>query len=163
MKNLFIKEEDVLNIVRQLKVEKSPGLDSTHQRFLREVCETVTYPFMTLFNHSIKCETIPHEWKKAKISASFKKGDKCEAGNYRPVSLTTVVCKIMEKFVRSHVMNHMKMNDFFTNKQYGFITGRSTTLQLLEVKDKWTETLDRGEHTDCIYMDYQKAFDDGAT
>ena len=93
--------------------------------------------------------------------ALFKKGDKCVAGNYRPVSLTSVVCKIMGKFVRSHVMNHMKMNDFFTIKQYGFITGRSTTLQLLEEMDKWKETLERGGGTNCIYiyMDYQKAFD----
>ena len=99
------------------------------------------------------------EWKKAKISTLFKKGAKCVVGNYRPVSLMSAVCKIMEKFVRSHVMNHMKMNDFFMNKQYGFITGRSTTLQLLEVMDKWTETLDRRESPDCIYIDYQKAFD----
>lgn len=159
MEDLFIKEVDVLKVLRQLKVDKSPGLDSIHPRFLREVCETIAYPLTRLFRHSVKSQTIPDEWKKAKISALFKKGDKCVAGNYRPVSLTSVVCKIMEKLVRNHVMSHMKMNDFFTNKQYGFIAGRSTTLQLLEVMDKWTEALDRGENIDCVYMDYQKAFD----
>ena len=86
-------------------------------------------------------------------------GDKCVAGNYRPVSLTSVVCKVMEKLIRNHIMSYMKMNNFFTNKQYGFISGRSTTLQLLEVMDKWTEALDRGKTIDCIYIDYQKAFD----
>ena len=53
----------------------------------------------------------------------------------------------------------MKTNKLFSNKQYGFISGRSTTLQLLEVIDKWTEAIDNGKNVDCIYMDYQKAFD----
>ena len=153
-KTWFIKEEDVLTVLRQLTVVESPGFDSIHPRFLRQACETIAYPLTKLFNHSIKCQTIPDEWKKVKISVLFKKGDKCVAGNYRLISLTSVVCKIMEKFLRGHVMNHMKMNDFFTNKQYCFIPRRSTTVHLLEVMDKWIETLDRGESTDCIYMDY---------
>ena len=53
----------------------------------------------------------------------------------------------------------MKRNNFFTRKEYGFISGRSTALQLLEVLDKWTEALDLGYSIDCVYMDYQKAYD----
>ena len=65
----------------------------------------------------------------------------------------------MEKLVRSHILNHMKSQNLFTKRQYGFISGRSTSLQLLEVLDKWTEALDNGHYVDCIYMDFQKAFD----
>ena len=65
----------------------------------------------------------------------------------------------MEKLVRSHILNHMKSQNLFTKRQYGFISGRSTSLQLLEVLDKWTEALDNGQYVDCIYMDFQKAFD----
>jgi sarcosine oxidase/L-pipecolate oxidase len=53
----------------------------------------------------------------------------------------------------------MRQNDLFSKKQFGFITGRSTTLQLLEVLDKWTQAVDSFEKVDCIYMDFQKAFD----
>ena len=53
----------------------------------------------------------------------------------------------------------MKRNNFFTRKEYGFISGRSTALQFLEVLDKWIEALDLGYSTDCVYMDYQKTFD----
>ena len=88
MYKLVISEEDVKKVLRQLKIDKSPGLDSMHPRFLREVSETIATPLTKLFNYSIKCECIPDEWKKAKISALYKKGDKCVAGNYRPVSLT---------------------------------------------------------------------------
>ena len=65
----------------------------------------------------------------------------------------------MEKLVRSHILNHMKSQNLFTKRQYGFIYVRSTSLQLLEVLDKWTEALDNGHYVDCIYMDFQKAFD----
>ena len=83
---------------------------------------------------------------------SSKKGNKSQAKNYRPVSLTSVVCKIMEKIIREHIIKHMKVNGLFSKKQYGFISGRSTTLQLLEVIDKWTEALDRDYDIDCIYI-----------
>jgi hypothetical protein len=65
----------------------------------------------------------------------------------------------MEKLVRKHILNHMKSQNLFTKSQYGFISVRSTSLQLLEVLDKWTEALDNGHYVDCIYMDFQKAFD----
>ena len=98
-------------------------------------------------------------WRSALIGAIFKKGNKCQAGNYRPVSLTSVACKVLESLVREHIIKFMKRNNFFTKKQYGFISGRSTSLPLLEVLDKWTEALDLGYSIDCVYMDYQKAFD----
>ena len=65
----------------------------------------------------------------------------------------------METLVREHIMKHMEEHNLFTDKQYGFMSGRSTALQLLKVMDTWTEALDRDLAIDCIYMDYQKAFD----
>ena len=94
-----------------------------------------------------------------KITALFKKGSKKMASNYRPVSLTSIVGKCLEKIVREKIIDFMKDNSLFSNRQYGFISGRSTQLQLLEVLDKWTEALDEGQSIDCIYMDYAKAFD----
>ena len=89
----------------------------------------------------------------------FKKGNRSMAGNYRPVSLTSVVCKLLKKIIREHIIKYMKVNKLFSNKQFGFIPGRSTSLQLLEVLDKWTEAIDKGTDIDVIYMDFQKAFD----
>ena len=79
------------------------------------------------------------------------------ASNYRPVSLTSIVCKCLEQIVRDRIIKFMKNEGLFSNRQYGFI--RSTSLQLLKVLDKWTEALDSGYSIDCIYMDYAKAFD----
>ena len=65
----------------------------------------------------------------------------------------------MECIVRDAIMNHMKINSLFSNKQFGFLSGRLTTLQLLNVLDDWTETLYNGHIIDIIYTDFQKAFD----
>ena len=65
----------------------------------------------------------------------------------------------METLIRNHIIDHMKKNNLFSEKQYGFISGRSTTLQLLTVQDHWTEALDKGMSIDILYMDFQKAID----
>ena len=63
------------------------------------------------------------------------------------------------KIIRDEIVTHMKSNNLFSDKQFGFISGRSTVLQLMHVLDKWTESIDKGHSSDVIYMDYQKAFD----
>ena len=123
--------------------DNSLGPDSLHPRLLFEIKESIAEPLSIIFNQSLALKTIRKEWKNAQISAIFKKGNKSQATNYIPVSLTSVVCKIMEKLIRLHIINHMKANKLFSNKQYGFIEGRSTALQLLEVIDKWSEALTR--------------------
>ena len=93
------------------------------------------------------------------ITALFKKGDKTEPGNYRPVSLTSVICKTMEQLVRETIVKHMSANKLLCNKQFGFISGRSTALQLLKVMDEWTDILDKDGKFDSMYMNFMKAFD----
>ena len=158
-KEINITEENVSKILQNLKTDKSPGPDSLHPKLLNKLSKELAVPLTKIFTTSIKTNQIPTEWKKAKVSAIYKKGDKSQAGNYRPVSLTSVVCKVMEKLVRDHIMKHMTNNDLFTEKQYGFMAGRSTALQLINVLDEWTEALDNDSSIDCIYMDFQKAFD----
>ena len=103
--------------------------------------------------------TVPEEWKIGHIFPIFKKGKKQIAENYRPISLTSVLCKIMEKLVRSHVMKHLVDNKLLSPKQFGFITGRSTTTQLLYFIDKCMDIISEGMVLDTIYFDFAKAFD----
>jgi hypothetical protein len=159
MPELIINEEMVLKQLNSLKIDKSPGPDELHPRLLKELAKSLTKPFGIIFNQSLRLKMIPKEWKKATISAIFKKGNRSMAGNYRPVSLTSVVCKLLEKIIREHIIKNMKVNKLFSKKQFGFISRRSTSLQLLEVLDKWTEAIDKGTDVDVIYKDFQKAFD----
>ena len=92
-------------------------------------------------------------------SSQYKKGDKKDPSNYRPVSLTSVVCKILEKIVRDHIIEHYKKNNLISNSQFGFLSGRSTVIQMLQVMQDWTNYIDQGKSVDVIYMDFMKAFD----
>jgi hypothetical protein len=126
---------------------------------LKEVKNAICLSLTLLFHQSFEEEETPIDWKTANVNALFKKGEKNQAGNYRPVSLTCVPYKLMEKLVRDQVVKHMTENNLFSNSQYGFRTLRSCAIQLLEVMEKWTEWIDDSQNFDCIYYDFQKAFD----
>ena len=80
------------------------------------------------------------------------------AENYRPGSLTSIVCKLLESVVREAVLDHRCCNNLLSNKHFGFISGRSTTLQLLTFLDECVKTLARGDTVDMVYLDFIKAF-----
>ena len=75
------------------------------------------------------------------------------------VSLTSILCKIMEQFIWDYIIQHFFHNDLFSNNQFGFLKGRSTMLQLLHIMEEWTSTLEKGGQINTIYADFEKAFD----
>ena len=119
----------------------------------------IAEPRSIIYNEALKLSKLPYEWKLGHITAIFKKGNKSEPGNYRPISLTSILCKILESIIRDHIMTYMLANNLFSLQQFGFLPGISTVLQLLKVLDKWTEILDGGGCVDVIYCDFKKAFD----
>jgi len=159
LRNLVVTEDQVLKKLKKLKIDKAPGPDCLHPRILNELQEEMSKILTIIFNKSLEEGSLPKDWKSAHVSAIFKKGNKAMASNYRPVSLTCIVCKVMEAIVRDSIMRHMFEHRLFSSKQFGFIGGRSTVTQLLKVLDEWTSILDEGGCVDIIYMDFQKAFD----
>ena len=103
--------------------------------------------------------TVPKDWKCAEVTAIFKKGAKSDPGNYRPVSLTSVVCKVLESFVRDQLVDHMEKNLLFSDCQHGFRRHRSCVTQLLDAMNDFTDLIENGECIDAIYLDFRKAFD----
>ena len=117
------------------------------------------YPLKLLFDASLRLKKLPEDWRTANIVPVFKKGDKKQALNYRPISLTSVVCKLIESIVRDHIMDYFITNHLFSTQQYGFLKGRNTMLQLIKIIDMWTDMLEEGGQIDVIYADLEKAFD----
>ena len=78
----------------KLKTDKSPGLDQLHPRILYELRDTVSYSLLLIFQKSLSSGILPLDWKLAEVKALYKKGSKSDRGNYRPVSLTSVCCKL---------------------------------------------------------------------
>ena len=157
--NLTITEELVRSEIMKLNVNKSFGPDEIHPRMLIELVDSVSKPIAFLMNKTMEQGQLPRDWKRANVCPIYKKGARNHAENYRPISLTSVICKLMEKFVKDSVMRHIISNGMLSPKQYGFISGRSTTTQLLRYLDECVENVVKGEVVDTIYLDYAKAFD----
>ena len=91
------------------------------------------------------------------MSPVFKKGDRCAAANYRPVSLTVVACKILEHIIANHVMKHAETNAILNNNHHGFSACRSTETQLILTVDDIAKHLDGGKLVDMAILDFTKA------
>jgi hypothetical protein len=152
-------KDKIQNLLKNLDISKSPGPDGMHPKVLKELSDVIAEPLADVFRKSLAESTLPHQWKVANVTPLFKKGDKSKAGNYRPVSLTSIPCKIMEKVVRDSVFQHLKDNNLLSDCQHGFVSNRSCSTNLLSVLDKWTSMLDNGTPVDVIYLDFSKAFD----
>ncbi len=88
----------------------------------------IAYPLFLIFSKSLESGTLPSDWKLAAVTEIYKKSSKTHRENYRPVSLTSVCCKILESLIRDHIMNYLLENSLLNSKQYVFVKGRSTTL-----------------------------------
>ena len=159
MSEMYISDDDVRNELKKMDITKSPGPDSIQPRVLKEAGDILAVPLGIIIRESLRTGQLPEDWKTAHIAAIYKKGDKSQPENYRPVRLTSVACNTMERIIREGMMAHMKSHRLFSDQQYGFINGRSTTLQLITVLDDWTEILDQGGTIDVTYCDFRKAFD----
>ena len=151
--------DDMYKCLKSLKVSKSPGPDNIHPRILREAAKELAYPFKLLFDSTIKAGKIPTKWKTAEVRPIFKKGTKTDPGNYRPVSLTSIICKVFETFIRDAIVSHLINNNLLSSEQFGFCKGRSCVTQLLSTLYDWFAYLDQNIPVDAIYLDFRKAFD----
>jgi hypothetical protein len=102
---------------------------------------------------------MPEDWKRANITAIFKKGAKNNPGNYRPVSLTSQVGKLCEKIIKDEVVKHLESNKLITDSQHGFRNKKSCLTNLLEFCENIAGVIDDGDPIDIVYLDFQKAFD----
>ena len=148
-----------LELLKDVDPTKSPGPDEISPRILFEARDELAPALSALFERSIASGRIPKDWKLANITPIYKKGDKRVALNYRPVSLTSITCKLLEKIICRGIVEHMTRHDLLSHRQFGFLAGRSTLLQLLVVLEHWTRAIEEGEEIDVVFMDFRKAFD----
>ena len=159
LSSIHVTEEMVLKKLKNLDPSKSPGPDEIHPRVLKETATAIAPALTVLYNNILTSHDVPEDWRTAIITAIFKKGSKSDPGNYRPVSLTCIICKILESIIYDFIIEHLIKNNLLTKSQYGFISKRSATLQLLAVLQIWCSTLDENGIIHDINMDFMKAFD----
>ena len=145
--------------LRKLNTKKSIGFDGVHPFVLKECAKILSVPLHFIFNKSLLSGQVPKIWKLANISPLFKKGSKLLASNYRPVSLTSIPCKILEKILGEIITSHLEKYNLITKSQHGFVKKRNCITNLLETVDLLTYGLANDKSFDILYTDFAKAFD----
>ena len=118
--DIVFSVEDVYKIISRLKESSSPGPDGIHPKFLIECVDNLAKPLFYLFRDSLDSGTIPEIWKITHVTPIYKKGVKSDPLNYRPVSLTSVVCKAMERLIRDKIIEHLDKYNLLSTHQHGF-------------------------------------------
>ena len=159
---LTLKES--LKLLNGLNKHKASGPDGLSARVLKE-CSSEIAPILTLiYNESLAQDTVPDDWRQANVAPVFKKGEKYNAANYRPVSLTSICCKSLEHIIVSNINKHLAFESILADCQQGFRSQRSCETQLVQFYHDLVSNLDHAlnsdqKQTDVIIMDFAKAFD----
>jgi hypothetical protein len=159
LEKVRITEWEIRKKIRKLKKDSAAGPDGIGPRLLQELEGATAAALSLIFKRSLAKGEVPHDWRRAHVTPIFKKGAKTEPGNYRPVSLTSVCCKVLESIIKDGVMKHLETNKLLSRSQHGFMPGRSCTTNLLETLEFLTGAVDGGEPADVVYLDFAKAFD----
>jgi hypothetical protein len=140
LSNIEITTEMIRKKIDNLRKDSAPGPDNIHPQLLKETKNEIALPLRIIYRKSIDTGCVPRDWRLARVIPIFKKGTKTTASNYRPVSLTSVPCKILESIIKDNMMQHLTDNE-------------------LVFMDKVTKIIDEGSSADIFYLDFAKAFD----
>ena len=149
----------VCKFLRLAPKKYSHSIEGFPSALLSLLSNELCVPLCTIFRVSLATGNLPKTWKMADVVPVLKKGDASDSCNYRPISLTSPVCKVFERILAENLLGHLTYNDLLYKNQFGFLPMRSTVSQLLTCVHDWVSALDKGLSTDIIYVDFAKAFD----
>lgn len=155
----IVSLQGIVAMLLNLKSKTSPGPDGLPNAFLRRYAEVLA-PFLAcIFRASISSADLPVDWRTARVVPIHKKGDTALISNYRPISLTSSCCKMLEHIIANHVITFLTDNNILSSFQHGFRKGFSTVTQLTTVIHNFASVMDKSGQTDVIFLDFRKAFD----
>jgi len=154
-----VSAEEIINVVSRFQDNKSPGFDNIGSKLLKNVLYDILQPLVYIYNLSFTTGLVPSKLKIAKVIPAYKKGEKNNPGNYRPISLLSIFDKLLEKLMYNRIIAFLDKHNILYKFQYGFRRCHSTSLALIEMLDNVYTNLDTGNVTVAVYLDLQKAFD----
>ena len=157
--SIEIRDSIIFEKICKLKPDGAPGPDGHANRFIKSFGRELTPALGIIFRKSIDNSEVPFDWRSANITPIYKKGSKSDPGNYRPVSLTSVCCKLLESIICDNINEHLSRNNLLNKTQHGFCKSKSCTTNLLEFLEAVISKLDTGVPVDIAYLDFSKAFD----
>ena len=154
-----ITYDELIKVVKNLKTNKSPGLDNVSTKLVKEAGDSIIPSLNHLFNLSLSTGIFPEDWKVAKVTPIYKSGEKSDCGNYRPISVISTIAKIFEKIVYTQILDYLDENCIISPNQSGFRSHHSTETALLSLTNEWLINMDQGLINGVLFLDLKKAFD----
>ena len=154
-----INTAELLREIKSLNPKKACGADCIGAKIILLCPDVFANNLTTIFNEALEIGEYPTLLKIAKVIPLYKKGQKCQANNYRPIGLLSSFNKIFEKNLCKQLTNFLQCNNVLFKYQFGFRKLYSTTLALVEFTDKVRSLLDEGNYVISIFVDLTKAFD----
>ena len=156
---LDIGTNGIIKQLKNLNQNKATGPDELPARVLKETAEQIAPIITHIFQQSYNTGKLPNDWLQALVTPIHKKSLKSDPANYRPISLTCIICKVMEHIIVSNIWKHRHKHDIILHFQHGFQSGLSCESQLIETVHDWMTALDNKTQIDAILLDFAKAFD----
>nr|CAD2192477.1 unnamed protein product [Meloidogyne enterolobii] len=157
--DIEIDSSKLLKLLNSLPNKEGLSPDFISYRFLKNCSVSLVSYISELFRISLDSAILPNIWKESVIIPLFKKGNKELVSNYRPISITCSLCRVMERFIFNGILEFLLENNIISPHQFGFLPRRSTTTQLITTLEDWFDGIFSNKNIDCIYLDLRKAFD----
>ncbi|CAB4028709.1 Hypothetical predicted protein, partial [Paramuricea clavata] len=155
--SLILSVTEVQEILKTLDISKATGPDGIPAKLLKETASVIAPSLCKLFNKSLRTGEMPRDWKLANMVPIYKKNEREHVENYRPISLLSVISKVLERCILNNIKDQLYKS--IPACQHGYLTGKSCVTNLLEALDHVGSLLDHGEQIDLVYLDMSKAFD----
>ena len=152
-------KDDIKRIICKLDPNKAHGRAMISIRMLKMSGDAIIKPLFKILKNCLKCGIFPDDWKKGNIVPIFKKGNKQDIKNYRPVSLLPICSKIFERIIYDNTLKYLLDKNLISPKQSGFRPGDSCINQLLSITHNIFTSFDNGLGIREVFLDISKAFD----
>jgi len=159
MPDITISSKGIEKLLKNLSPHKACGPDKIKPIIVKSLATEIAPILQVIFQKSLEEGSLPSQWKTAFVAPIFKKGDRSNPANYRPISLTCVLCKVMEHIISSSIVKHFTEQDVLYHLQHGFREKRSCVSQLVMLVNDLVKSVYNKDQVDPILLDFSKAFD----
>ena len=159
LSHIHFRPQVVRKHLAQLDTSKATGPDGVPCRVLKECCAELAMPLAKLYTICFQAGVQPDSWKLAHVVPIHKRASRSLASNYRPVSLLSVMSKVMEGIINKQIVNYLETHHVIPDSQYGFRRGRGTADILTALQNEWMQTIGQGGCAEVLAVDIAGAFD----
>jgi len=149
----------VISLTKSLKGKPTAGDDDIHENLVKQCMQLIKGSVAHIYNLSLNSGVFPDIWKTEKVKPLYKKGDKYDMKNYRPMSIIPVFAKLLERLMYNRIISYLYENKILSEAQNGFRKGKSIDTAVQSFIGRIKKALDKRVHSTGIFIDLTKAYD----